>query len=432
MSEFTPMRKLPNPSEWSSKDVLVVFGELFQRGYANGIVDLAKEKGMTIVYSTVGRRDDQQNLRALNNEELSEKDTPLINIPLEAGFDLTPDNQGTCPVDQLKGVKMSEWKNVEFNWDSLNESKENARKDFAERTKDYVTELTNHIPEDANVLFVHTMAGGFPRAKVVMPTTNRVFKGFDDRFSSSEEFWNSEIGKFCDLNFKEVTGETLQHLIDATTELRDQKQKQGKKVSYVAYGYHGTDVLLGEKYIWQSYSPYLQGWAKIHLEEIARNAFKQNISCSVFNSPEILTNSSSIFLGVEVSLYPLLGALKKEGLSHKKAQDLLISCQALLKEDHKIDDILNFCTKYLTSETIKEWSKFDDWPQHNGNEQMKLMRESSAELIDMHNDPKNLITSILSEVVFKATGKIMFDEAWDIKQPVWWLGHDIVAKQTLN
>ena len=99
---------------------------------------------------------------------------------------------------------------------------------------------------------------------------------------------------------------------------------------------------------------------------------------------------------------------------------------------NNLDDILTFCTKYLTSETIKGWTDFETWPQHNNNEQMKLMRESSAKLINMHSDQKNLITSRLSEVVFKACGHIMFNESWDIQNPVWWIGHDIIAKQTLR
>ncbi|MCB9027020.1 MAG: hypothetical protein H6625_11920 [Bdellovibrionaceae bacterium] len=432
MRDFKPMRELPDTAEWSSQDVLVVFGELFQRGYANGIVDQAKAKGMKVIYSTVGRRDENQQLRALNEQELLEKESPLINVPLEAGFDLEPDSSGKTPVDQLKGIKMSAWNLAQLDWTALKESRQLATESFRLRVKAYLVELEKMLPDNSNILFVHTMAGGFPRAKVVMPIANKVFKGYDDRFCSSESFWQSEIGRLCDLNFKDVTGETLNHLIDLTKELREKKKKQNLKVSYVAYGYHGTEVLVLNKYKWQSYSPYLQGWAKKHLENIAKENYNKNIQCCVFNCPEILTNSSSIFLGVEVSLYPLLGALQKEGLSLPEAQNILSECQSLLKPGIDIDEVLKFCTKYLTSSTIKAWTQYDLWPQHNGNEQMKLMRESSAELINMHKDTKDLITYKLSEVVFRACGKIMFNEAWKIQQPVVWLGHDIIAKQTLN
>ncbi len=80
----------------------------------------------------------------------------------------------------------------------------------------------------------------------------------------------------------------------------------------MAFGYHGTEILIDGRYAWQSYSPYLQGFAKVELENIARKALHEGIQASVYNAPEILTNSSSIFLGVEVALYPLLGAMKKE------------------------------------------------------------------------------------------------------------------------
>jgi hypothetical protein len=433
MKNFNPIRNLPTQSQWTSKDVMVVFGELFSRGYANGIVDEAQKKGMKIIYSTVGRRDENQEIRALTKEELIEKNVEnIINIPLEAGFDLHKDSQGQTPVDQLKGIKMSEWDQVKLNWKSLEESQRSSIEDFRERVKKFLYQVESEIPDEANVFFVHTMAGGFPRAKVVMPVTNKVFKGYDDRYCSSKYFWESEIGKFCDKNFKEVTGETLFHLIDLTSNLRNKKNKLGKKVSYVAYGYHGTEVLLEGKYVWQSYSPYLQGWAKLHLENIAKDQFKDGVTCSVFNAPEILTNSSSIFLGVEVSLYPLLGALKKEGPQHPETKKILEQCQSLLDTKFHLEHILNYCENYLKSEIIKQWSDFENWPQHNGNDQMKLMRESSSKLIEMHKDEKQLITSVLSEVVFRSTGKIMFHAGWDPKSPVWWVGHDAIAKQTVS
>ncbi|MCB0355376.1 MAG: hypothetical protein KDD40_00120 [Bdellovibrionales bacterium] len=432
MKQFKPLRAIPQQSGWTHKDVMVVFGELFSRGYANGIVEEAKKTGMKIIYSTVGRRDENQDLRALTTEELQEKDQPLINVPLEAGFDLQKDANGNTPVDALKGVKMSQWQEVQFDWKSIEQTRDMASKNFRLRVKEYLQQLEQYLTDDANIIFVHTMAGGFPRAKLVMPITNKVFKGYDDRFSSSQEFWESPLGQFCAMNFQEVTGESFFHLIDLTQEIRERVTKAGRKVSYVAYGYHGTEILIGDKYQWQSYSPYLQGWAKLRLENIAIEAKEKNISACVFNCPEILTNSSSIFLGVEVSLYPLLGALKKEGLSTPQAQEILSECQSLLKEGHSIDDILAFCTKYMTSNIIKKWSNFAEWPQHNGNEQMKLMRESSAELIQLHKDAKNLITARLSEVVFKACGRLIFNEAWNIQSPVWWLGHDIIAKQTIK
>ncbi|NJM10184.1 MAG: hypothetical protein HC883_04765 [Bdellovibrionaceae bacterium] len=117
--------------------------------------------------------------------------------------------------------------------------------------------------------------------------------------------------RFCEMSFMDVTANSLADLIELSSPLREKIQRSGGKASYVAYGYHGTEILFDSKYQWQSYAPYLQGFAKVELENIARRAKQDGISACVFNAPEILTNSSSIFLGVEVALYPLLGAFKK-------------------------------------------------------------------------------------------------------------------------
>lgn len=427
---YHPMRELPAKAEYNEGDYLVIFGEVFQRGYVNGLIDEAKKAKMNIIYATVGRRDSEGQLRALTEEELADKDQPLINIPLEAGFDLETPEGGVSPVDQLKDLKMSQWKEAKLNWEHIEQSKQMGRERFNLNLKNYVTEITKMIPQDANILFAHTMAGGFPRAKVVMPVTNKVFKGIGARYTSSEEFWNSEIGQLCSLSFNEVTAETFRFLIEATQNLRSRQEENNKRVSYVAYGYHGTDVLIDDSYQWQSYSPYLQGWAKVELENIAKEYWEKGVKCSVFNSPEILTNSSSIFLGVEVALYPLIKALKKEGSDSNTTKSTLEACQRLLKDEFTLDDIINKTQNYLKDELVQKWPSLDGWPQHNGPQQMELMRNSSSELIDMHKDKKQLMTQPLSEVVFKACGSLMFDESWDIQKPVWWVGHDIVAKRT--
>lgn len=429
MSQFRPMRQLPTTAPWKKGDVLVMFGELFARGYANGLVDEAKARGMTVIYSTVGRRDENLNLRPLNNDELQEKDSPLINIPLEAGFDLEPSSKGQSPVDQLQGVKLSDWDKAPVDLHQVEESKIKGIQSFRKRVEAYLLELRKMIPKGANVLFAHTMAGGVPRAKIIMPAMNRVFKGYGDRFASSEEFWKTPMGQLCSQSFMEVTAMTYHHLIDLSTPLRQEIENQGQHVAYVAYGYHGTDVLCDNQYRWQSYSPYLQGFAKKHLETISEDFTQKGIKTSVYNAPEILTNSSSIFLGVEVSLYPLLGALQKEGSGHQHVQNLIKDCLERLKPGTTVESLLRYTQDYFLSDTITQWSQFDQWPQHNGAAQMAAMRKASSDLIDLHADPKELITSILSEVVFKACGQIMLNQSWNPRQPVWWLGHDIIAKQ---
>ena len=427
---FTPLRELPATPGWKKGDVVVIFGELFSRGYVNGLVDEAQRQGLKVIFSTVGRREDNQTLRPLNQTELTEKDQPLINVPLEAGFDMQPSAKNVSPVMQLQGLKLSDWQTAQLDWPQVEDSHHMGIADFEKRVSQYVKQLEAHIPIGANVLFVHTMAGGVPRAKIVMPAMNRVFKGHGDRYASSEEFWQTDMGKLCATNFMEVTAQTFHHFIEATTDLRQKVEKNGGRSAYVAYGYHGTEVLIQGKYQWQSYSPYLQGFAKIELENIATRAMKSGIRASVYNAPEILTNSSSIFLGVEVALYPLLGALEREGKKSNEVKDIIQQCLKLIKPEHSLNSIMEYTTQYFTSPVIREWSNFPAWPQHNGPAQMAAMRAASTDLINMHMDTKNMMTSILSEVVFNACGKLMLAQSWEPQQPVWWIGHDIVAKQT--
>ena len=422
------LREVPAQAGFKKGDVMVVFGELFSRGYANGIVDEAERAGMTIVRSTVGRRENDGSLRPLNSEELATWPKPYINVPLEAGFDMEPANDGTTPVDQLQGVKMNEWDQVKLDWTKINESRANGVKRFRTHVTEYMKQLMPLIPKGANVVFVHTMAGGVPRAKILMPTMNKVFKGTGDRFIESKKLWESDLGRLSEMSFEEVTANTFQHLVELSAPVREQVEKGGGKVRYLAYGYHGTEVMIRGEYRWQTYTPYVQGWAKMKLEGMVQEAWNKGLKAQVFNCPEILTNSTTIFLGVEVSLYPLLGALKKEGANSPNAKKIVADSQALLKDEHKVDDLVKKTDEYLTSKTILDVTDFKNWPQHNRKEQMELMLNSSAEIIAMHKDEKNLITYLLSEQVFRACGDVMFREAWNPSAPVLWLGHDVLAK----
>ncbi|MGE0526674.1 MAG: hypothetical protein AB7G93_12595 [Bdellovibrionales bacterium] len=432
MQTFHPLREIRPQSGYAADDVLVVFGEVFARGYVNGLIDAARAAGMKVIFSTVGRRDEHLSLRSLNDAELKEKEQPLIPIPLECGFDLEPSRQGLTPVDQVKGLKLSEWDQAKMDWDQVEESRRKGREGFRTRVREYLAELEKQIPAGANILFAHTMAGGVPRAKIVLPVMNRVFKGHGDRYACSREFWEGTLGRFCDMSFMDVTANSLADLIELSAPLRERAQRANARVSYVAYGYHGTEILMGNEYRWQSYSPYLQGFAKLELERIAHRHRDQGVDVSVYNAPEILTNSSSIFLGVEVALYPLMGAFKKEGSHHPLTREILASCQNLLKPGHSVEEILSLTDRYFRSEIIQErWSDYGAWPQHNGPEQMELMRTTSDTILKMHQDERQLLTARLSEVVFRACGKAMLHEAKEPRAAVWWIGHDLVAKAAL-
>ncbi len=433
MPSFKPLRDIPSKSGYTSKDVLVIFGEVFARGYVNGLIDEAKKTGMRVIYSTVGRRDENENLRPLNAEELAQKEQPLINVPLECGFDLEKSSKGLSPVDQLKGLKLSESGLAKLDWDQVAESRKKGRESFRLRVGQYMQELDKMISAGSNVLFAHTMAGGVPRAKIILPVMNRVFKGYGERYASSQEFWESTLGKFCEMSFMDVTANSLADLIELSAPLRERVQRAGGRASYVSYGYHGTEILINGEYRWQSYAPYLQGFAKLELEKISGRAMTQGIPASTYNAPEILTNSSSIFLGVEVALYPLLGAFLKENPKHPVTLALTKDCEALLKPEHSLQEILDLCNKYFSSDLIKNhWTKYDEWPQHSGPQQMELMQLTSKKIIEMHKDEKQLLTARLSEIVFNACGKAMLSEGFAPRESVWWVGHDLVAKLNLN
>ena len=180
------------------------------------------------------------------------------------------------------------------------------------------------------------------------------------------------------------------------------------------------------------------------LEDVNREFHRSGISTTCFNCPEILTNSSSIFQGVEVSLYPLLGPLMAiangeapEGIpapsanGKKRAQSILDSCRALLKTDVDPDvfkTILRITSQYLRHPLTKEHAIYSEWPQNNSREQMELMINTSNQLIDLHRSEKELITSVLSEQVFRATGLVQSRYAHLYSEPVVWIGHDTVAE----
>ena len=80
-----------------------------------------------------------------------------------------------------------------------------ATRRFERNVAAFADELTRLVPDGANLLFVHTMAGGFPRARVYMPLMTRIFRGTGDRYLPSEAFWASDLGRLWAASFEEVT-----------------------------------------------------------------------------------------------------------------------------------------------------------------------------------------------------------------------------------
>jgi hypothetical protein len=383
---------------------------------------------MTIVGATVGRRDGAGPLRPLSPAELAEAEASLggriVNVPLEAGFDLEPAGEGPSPVDQLKGRKPDAW-DAPLDQGLVARSREAGARRFDEGARAFAAALEEHVPPGANVLFVHTMAGGFPRARVVMPLMTRLFRGTGERFLPSEAFWASDLGRLCAESFEEVTARTFETLVAATAPFRT----GARRVRYVAYGYRGCEVLAGGVPRWQSYVPYLQGWAKLRLEAAARAAWAGGVRATVFDAPEIWTNSSALFLGVEVSLHALLPALAREAPGAPAREALLARCRARLREGASLEALLERADAYLTDPTLAPFRVLDTWPHHSTAAQLETMLAASEACAALSADPKTPVAGELSRAVVEATGRLMLDAAWEPDAPVRWLGHDVVARR---
>jgi hypothetical protein len=432
MTEFTPLRHIPQANVFRKGDVFVLFGELFGRGYVNGLIDEARAAGMTIVGITVGRRDETGALRALTAEEHAEAEEKLggkiVNVPLMAGFDMDAPEGEQNPTELLADVKLKTWQDDKLDWEKIERCREAGVRRFTTSAAQAMAEIDKLIPEGANVFFAHTMAGGIPKIKAFLAIANRIYKGRGERFESSRALLDSDLGKLILMNFDEVTANTLKYLIDASAPIRERVTKAGGEVRYTAYGYHGTEILIGGKYVWQTYTNYTQGYAKMRLESIAEAAWKQGIYATVFNCPEIRTNSSDIFVGVELSLFPLLTALKKEGGGAWAEQQWQI-CQDLLGEGVSLQSLLDKIEQYNNDATSAQFRNFEAWPMDNTPELADVMIGTSEEMTAMHKDRKALITDHLSSLVLEGAGPLMFHGASEKISPVLWLSHDIIARQ---
>ncbi|MGK5042928.1 enoyl ACP reductase FabMG family protein [Janthinobacterium sp. GB1R12] len=432
MTEITSLRDIPQKNIFRKGDTFVLFGELFGRGYVNGLLDEARKAGMNIVGMTVGRRDENMALRPLNAEELAEAEANLggriINVPLMAGFDLDAPAGEPTPTALLADMTLKSWQEDKLDWAQIERCREAGIARFSASVAKAMAELDSLIPDGSNVYFAHTMAGGIPKVKVFLAIANRIYKGRGERFMSSRALLDSDLGKLILMNFDEVTANTLQHLIDGSAAIRARIEQTGGQVRYSAYGYHGTEILIDGKYQWQTYSNYTQGLAKMRLENVAKAAWEKGIKATVFNCPEIRTNSSDIFVGVELSLFPLLDALKKEG-GAAWAEEQWKICQGLLEDGVSLQDLLDRIAAYNGDATSVQFRNFAAWPMDNTPELAEVMIGTSDDITKLHKDRKELITDHLSSLVLEGTGPLMFHEMSEPKAPVIWLNHDIIARQ---
>ncbi|WP_018607473.1 enoyl ACP reductase FabMG family protein [Uliginosibacterium gangwonense] len=432
MSKPTALRNLSKQTLFKKGDVFVLFGELFGRGYANGLVNEARAAGLTLIGMTVGRREADGSLRPLNAEELATAEAnfggKIINVPLMAGFDMDSPAGTPTPTAMVNEMTLKSWQEDKLDWAHIEACRQVGVARFKAAVAQAMAQLDALIPDGANAFFAHTMAGGLVKAKVFLAIANRIYKGRGDRFMSSQALLESDLGKLNLMNFDEVTANTFGHLIEGSAAIRARLEKTGGAARYTAYGYHGTEILIDGQYQWQTYTNYTQGYAKKRLEDIARAAWEKGVRATVFNCPEIRTNSSDIFVGVELSLFPLITALSREGCgAWGEAQ--YKACAALLREDASLETLLGNIHRYNVQPTMAGFRNFDAWPMNNTPELAELMIGTSEDITAMHKERTALITDLLSALVIEATGPLMFNEAAAPSAPVLWLNHDVIAKQ---
>jgi hypothetical protein len=100
----------------------------------------------------------------------------------------------------------------------------------------------------------------------------------------------------------------------------------------------------------------------------------------------------------------------------------------MLKEGETITGLLERAARYISSPILAQIEDFATWPQHNTREQAELMLASSAELMEMHTDQKQLVCAELSRIVFLATGRLMLHNSWNPGSATVWLNHDIISR----
>ena len=211
MTAPVSLRNIPQNNIFRKGDVFVLFGELFGRGYANGLVNEARKAGMTIVGITVGRRDENNALRALTDEELATAEANLggriINVPLMAGFDL--DAPAGNPPDRSAGQHdAQELAGRQARLETHRKMPRSRRKALQGFRRRGDGSARWHDPGRQQCFFAHD-GGRHPQGEGVHGDCQPYLQGRGDRFMSSRALLDSDLGKLCLMNFDEVTANTF-------------------------------------------------------------------------------------------------------------------------------------------------------------------------------------------------------------------------------
>ena len=209
-------------------------------------------------------------------------------------------------------MTLKTWQDDKLDWAHIEKCREVGVKRFKDSVAEVMAQLNGMIPDGRNVFFAHTMAGGIPKVKVFLAIANRIYKGRGERFLSSQTLLDSDLGKLILKNFDEVTANTFQHLIDGSAAIRARMEASAARFATrptvtTAPRFSSTTITSGRP---TPTTP--RGWPRCGWSALPRRRGSKGIKATVYNCPEIRTNSSDIFAGVELSLFLLLKALKKE------------------------------------------------------------------------------------------------------------------------
>lgn len=411
---------------------VVLIGEYLKDGYLKGVRDFCKRHNWQIFFSTIGRRervaDDSLfatgQLRAPAPQELDsevEKDN-LINLPLEAGFDLVSLSDGRKLSDLLN--KCSEFRKFEISQNDLEEFRSASEVQFKKRLDEFCVQLAPRLEKFDYVLYVHAMAGGTIRHPLALEGLAELLKGT----LNLHDYFKTGLGRAANANINEVSSQTFNYLIDAIKTNAAMKNLKNE-FRIAGYGYHGTKIEIAGAYKWMSLPPYFPAPAKVNLEKISEKNFASGVSCTVFNSPEVVTASSRHFPGISLSSIAFLGSLSKGGHLASPLFSSRFQSETQVIKGFDIEKLSKIADQFFNHPMFKTF-QIEQWPQTCTAEISNEIRLAQGKITEVTTVPgfRNL-TSALSRILIALVGEILVKESVSAKEPIYWAGHDVIIEK---